>query len=136
MKYKKNVAIQAYSFETEIHNDCLSCGENIRHPLCPDCIAKAFEQWIQKFPDEQREIKLKLKTFMSHHDSIKGKSKRCVSCGKNRTHICPYCFTEYLHSLVKEAGVGVRAMSEFLFIFNFDFEHRGYFKELEMYGGY
>lgn len=135
MKQKFNVAIQTYYLETEINNDCLSCGKDIQHPLCPNCIAKAFNQWIGKFP-EQQEIKNKLKIFMRQHNTITGKSKACVSCGKNRANICPYCFTKYLYKLIKEAGMGVRAMSEFLFIFNFDFTHNGYSQELEVYGGY
>ncbi len=128
-----NVAIQTYNFE--VNNDCLSCGENIQHPICPNCITKAFMQWIIKFP-EQREIRKKLNAFMRQHNSIEGKSKTCVVCGQNKTNICPYCFTEYLHGIVKEAGLGVRAMSEFLFFFNFDFDHKGYSQELEVYGGY
>ncbi|MFH1522105.1 MAG: hypothetical protein ABIF18_04065 [archaeon] len=149
MKQKMNVAIQACNFETEtaypnqskdhicegIHNDCLSCGEDIQHPLCPNCIVEAFVQWIRKFP-EQREIRNRLGVFMLRHNRISGKSKTCVSCGISRANICPYCFTKYLYKLVKEAGLGVQAMSEFLFIFNFDFTHKGYSQELEVYGGY
>lgn len=134
MKQKLNVAIQAYNLETEIHNDCLSCSENIQHPLCPKCIAKEFNQWTQKFP-EHKKIKEELNIFMRQHNHIKGKSKSCVVCNSD-VHICPYCFTNYLYKLIKEAGLGVRAMSEFLFIFNFDFKHRGYSQELEAYGGY
>lgn len=129
-----NVAIQAYNFETE-NNNCLSCGKDIRHPICPNCIAEAFIQWIEKFP-EQQEVKNKLNIFMRRHNAISGKSKICISCGKSRANICPYCFTKYLYRLTKEAGLGVRAMSEFLFFFNFDFTHNGYFRELEAYGGY
>ena len=142
MKQKLNVAIQTYNLEKErvcpnpskldicegIHNDCLSCGENIQHPLCPNCIAKAFDQWIQKFP-EHKKIKGELNTFMKHHNHIKGKSNSRVTCNGD-VHICPYCFTNYLYKLIKEAGMGVRAMSEFLFLFNFDFNHKGYSKEL------
>ena len=131
---KKNVAIQTYNLEKEPHNDCLSCGEDIKHPICPNCISKAFNQWTKKLP-EHREIKSKLNAFMKHHNFMKGKSKTCVSC-KNNTHVCPFCFTEHLHKLLKEADSSVKVMSEFLFIFNFDFEHKGYSKELETYGGY
>jgi len=135
MKQKINVAIQAYYIKTESSNDCLSCGKDIQHPICPNCLAEAFSQWIRKFPERQ-EIKNKLNTFMRQHNTIRGKSKTCVSCGKNRANICPYCFTKYLYGLIKEAGIGVRAMSEFLFIFNFDFTHKGYSRELEAHGGY
>lgn len=148
MKQKRNVAKQACRFEKErvypnqysnyicegIHNDCLSCGVDITHPLCPNCIAKAFNIWTKKFP-EHRSIKSKLNAFMKFHNHIQEKSKPCVSC-QNSIHICPLCFTTHLHSLVKEAGLGVNATIQFLFIFNFDFEHTGYSRELDFYGGY
>jgi len=134
MNPKMNVAKQAYNLEKETHNDCLSCGENINHPICHNCIAKAFKKKKKKFP-EHHEIKGKLNIFMKHHNHINGESKSCVHCGAN-VHVCPYCFTSHLYELIKETGLGVRAMSEFLFIFNFDFEHNGYSQELEAYGGY
>jgi len=134
MNNKMNVAKQTYDLEKEIHNDCLSCGQDINHPLCPNCLAKAFLQWSKKFP-EHLELKSKLNIFMKHHNHINGKSKACASCNKS-VHVCPYCFTEHLYKLVKEAGLGVRAMSEFLFLFNFDFSHQGYSQELEALGGY
>jgi hypothetical protein len=134
MKNKKNVAKQTYNLEEELHNDCLSCGTDIVHPLCPNCIAKAFEKWIKKFP-ENKQIKAKLKPFMKHHNHLQSGSKPCVACQKP-VHVCPFCFTTHLYNIVKEAGLGVRATTQFLFIFNFDFEHTGYSEELEIYGGY
>ena len=142
-----NVAKQAYNLEKEQNNDCLSCGENINHPLCPNCLAKGFHKWLKHFPrdedpifettrkQDKKAIKSKLRAFMKHHNHSDGKSKECVAC-KGPVHICPKCFTEHLYNLVKEAGIGTRALTEFLFIFNFDFEHDGYSQELEAYGGY
>jgi hypothetical protein len=135
MNQELNVAKQTCCFEKEL-TDCLSCGNDITHPLCPNCISKAFIQWLEKFPKDYSDVKSKLDVFLKHHNSIPEKSKSCVACGKKKTHICPYCFTEHLYNLVKEAGLGVRAMTEFLFIFNFDFERKGYAKELEVLGDY
>ena len=159
MKRKKNVVIQTYNVEKEnqskpksrrhrliskvhklltinqsINNDCISCGEDIKHPICPNCIAEAFNEWLKKFP-ENHDIKHRLNIFMHRHSHIKGNSKKCVHCNKN-VHVCPYCFTDYLRKLIKETDLGTQAITEFLFIFNFDFEHKGYSKELEAYGGY
>ena len=134
MKNEKNVAKQTYDLGKESHNDCLSCGRDIVHPLCPNCISKAFEKWIKKFP-ENKQIKAKLKPFMKYHNHLQFKSKSCIACQKP-IHICPLCFTTHLYNIVKEAGLGIRATTQFLFIFNFDFEHIGYSKELEIYGGY
>ena len=135
MNNKINVAKQTYLFEKE-HNDCLSCGEDIAHPLCPNCISIAFTQWLSKFPKDYSEVKSKVDIYLHHHNLINGKSKSCVVCGKDNTHVCPYCFTEHLYSLIKEAGLGVQAMTEFLFMFNFDFERKGYANELEFLGDY
>ncbi len=135
MKQKMNVAIQAYNSK-KIHEDCLSCGYNIVHPLCPECIAKGFKQWLLRFPKDEADLRKKVNKFLKTHKDTDGHSKKCASCGKQNVHTCPYCFTEYLYGITKEAGLGVRALSEFLFIFNFDFEHNGYSRELEAFGGY
>ena len=135
MKTKTNVAIQASNSKI-IHEDCLSCGYNIDHPLCPECIAKGFKQWLKRFPKDEENIRKKVNKFLRAHRYYDGQSKKCASCGKQNVHICPYCFTDYLYKISKEAGLGVRALSEFLFIFNFDFEHNGYSRELEAFGGY
>ena len=147
MKTKFNVAIQTSNkneisaqskdyISKEINEDCLSCGYNIVHPICPSCIAKGFKQWILRFPKDEQQLRIKVDHFLKAHRYFDGYSKKCASCGKNNTHLCPYCFTEYLYNIIKEAGLGIRALSEFLFIFNFDFEHKGYSQELEAYGGY
>jgi len=135
MKQKLNVAIQA-SNQKILHEDCLSCGEHINHPLCPQCIAKGFKKWIKKFPKEQSQIQRDVKKFLRGHKKFNEHSQTCVACGQNSAYLCPYCFTEYLYQKSKEAGLGVRALTEFLFIFNFDFKHNGYSQELEAYGGY
>jgi len=135
MNQKIYVAIKTFNSK-KIHEDCLSCGNNIEHPLCPNCIAKGFKQWIKQLPQDEAIIKRRLDKFLNTQKYLNGKSKKCVACGKNNTHTCPYCFTEYLYKIIKEAGLGVRAMAEFLFIFNFDFNHKGYSKELEVYGEY
>jgi len=134
MKNKRSVAKQTHCFETETHNDCLSCGQDITHPLCPNCISKAFSAWAEKFP-EHKELNSKLGAYMKYHNKIQAKSKPCAACQKP-VHVCPLCFTSHLHNLIKEAGLGVRTMTEFLFIFNFDFNHEKYFQEFEILGGY
>ena len=135
MGQKSDVAKQAYYFEKE-HNDCLSCGEDITHPICPECLSRAFLQWIKKFDKDVVKTEEKIKAFLRYHKLILGKSKTCVSCKKPKTHICPNCFSKYLRELVKEAHLGFNAMAEFLFIFNFDFKENSFQDELETFGGY
>lgn len=126
----------ALGFERECHPYCLSCGEVITHPLCQECIARSFFSWISMDHREQRSILRNLPKFRMF-DGVMGLSyPRCISCWKKRVYVCPYCFTSHLYKIIKEAGGGVRMLTEFLFIFNFDFEHKGYYQDLEALGGY
>jgi len=134
--YEEDVAIQAPDTEKRIHDDCLSCGQFINHPLCHCCVARGFRQWLKNFPKQEKEVQKKLAVYIKGNKNLKIKARKCVSCGEYKTKVCPYCFTEYLYKILKEAGFGVRALSEFLFIFNFDFSREGYSVDLEAYGGY
>ena len=138
-----NVAVQTSCFKSKVtkwgdcefvHQKCLSCGEHITHPLCPECIADGFREWVLKFPNIVDEVLDKLDIFLVGHKKMHGKSKSCISCGKHQTYLCPYCFTEYLLDLLKEVGASVEAIGEFLFMFNYDFEHKGYYLEGEELG--
>jgi len=132
MNQKKNVAIPAYNI-IENHSDCISCANAIVNPLCPHCISKQFSEWIKSHPELQRETSKKLKDFVNKSEKRIG--EQCAVCG-NKVYICVYCFTDYLYQLVKEAGAGPKVLTEFLFIFNFDFKKIGYIHELEALGGY
>ncbi|MBT3643013.1 hypothetical protein HN876_03335 [archaeon] len=137
---QNNATKRASSFEKETHYSCLSCSEIIHNPLCHECIAKEYFEWIKRIPknefDKSFNLRRSLKLFLEKHSMLEKNSLRCVSCNEPRTNLCPYCFTEILHKMTKEAGAGVKILSEFLFMFNFDFDHKGYFHELECYGGY
>jgi hypothetical protein len=132
MKNEMNVAVQTYNREN--HEKCLSCGEEINHPICPNCLSKGFNEWIIGYPRLHKETSNKLSHFLNKTSHLKGKT--CIKCGYRKIHTCPYCFTEYLYKLIKEAGAGITTLSEFLFLFNFDFERKGYSRELEAFGGY
>ena len=71
---------------------------------------------------------------MKEHQNIKGEYSRCVCCGSKKVNICPYCFTEFLHELLKLEKASQKVIGEFLFLFNFDFEHNGYYQEGEDIG--
>ena len=121
------------------NHHCISCSQTIHHPLCPDCIAKGYFEWTKRIPgqefDKTFHIRERIAEFLEKNNS-NNTTLRCVSCNKKRTNICPLCFADILHKITKEAGVSVKILSEFLFMFNFDFEHKVYRDELESYGGY
>ena len=137
---QNNATKRASSFEKEFNSLCVSCSKIIHHPLCPDCIARGYFEWTKRIPrqefDKSFDIRQGITQFLEEHSSLSKNSLRCVACNQKRTNLCPYCFTEILHKITKEAGAGVKILSEFLFMFNFDFEHKGYSHELESYGGY
>jgi hypothetical protein len=132
----KRAAEPASCFERDVHHACLSCGDVITHPLCHECISDGFWDWLSGYKKFPRSILEKLQNFHEAHEDPMLIHPKCVSCNKAQVSVCPHCFTGYLYKMVKEAGVGVRVMSEFLFMFNFDFEHKGYCRDLEALGGY
>ena len=134
---KKNfvgAAKQAHQLERE-HPFCLSCSKAISHPICPYCISRGFFDWAANYPKEKSLLE-NIRNFLSRNKIFDETGIPCVSCKEKRASICPKCFTEFLYSQVKRAGLGVRALTEFLFIFNFDFGHDAYSKDLEALGGY
>lgn len=132
MKYERNVAVQAYNSKNE--DLCLTCGEITSHPLCQDCIGNSFFTWLHEHKKIEPETKEVVQHFLEKTKHTKG--KRCIGCGKEKVHTCPYCFTEYLYKVIKEAGAGVTILTNFLFVFNFDFDGKGYAQEYHAYGGF
>lgn len=132
MQKKFNVAIQTYN-NIENYSNCLSCNNTIINPLCPHCLTKGFIEWMKSHPDLAEETIHKVKHFIKNSSQDTG--EKCAICGQ-KVHTCVYCFTEYLYDLVKEAGAGPKILTEFLFMFNFDFKRTGYIHELEALGGY
>ena len=130
MKKTMNVAVQTYNKKI----NCLSCSDYINHPICHECLVKEFNEWTKRYPMLKKRVSKEIDKFVSKTKKYKG--ERCVICKNDIIHTCPYCFTEYLYSLLKQAGAGITTMTEFLFMFNFDFEKKGYSRELEIFGGY
>ena len=135
-KYSSDAAIPVSTIYNESHQECLSCSSFIKNPICPNCIYEGFNVWLQVIPNEEKSIKKRVLHLLNSHKKFKNNFTICIKCNKNSTHTCPYCFTDFLYKVTKEAGAGVRYLTEFLFIFNYDFRHNGYSQDLEAYGGY
>ena len=123
METKNNAALSATALKRE--DICLDCGEIIRHPMSIQKIKMAFEQWLIPFPKTSKHVMPRVNYFTKKIDQQ-----------KPDYNICPHCYSKYLYSLVKEAGAGMKMIAEFLFIFNFEFENKENFYELQAYGGY
>lgn len=132
MKKKMNAVVQASNSEFN-HNDCLNCGESIFNPICPECILRQFRSWIKVYP-ALANIEKNITHFVNCHKTFASKSQRCITCNKHSSYLCPYCFTEYIYNLLKQAKLSKLILGEFLFLFNYDFEHTGYYKEGERLG--
>jgi len=132
MKKKMNVVVQTLSYESN-HLDCLECGESIFNPICPECILRQFRSWIKVHPGlaiVEREIS----HFVKNHSLFNHSSQTCIACKKQSSYLCPYCFTKYIYDLLKQAKLSKAILGEFLFLFNYDFDHTGYYKEGERLG--
>lgn len=124
------------ALERERFYECLDCKEAVFNPLCPSCLTIQIEAWLSSlssYPLKNKIIK-RLKDYVEKTNNLVRKSTICVSCGKPKASICPYCFTNYVFNLLKEIQVHRIILKEFLQFFNYDFEHTGYSKEAEKLG--
>lgn len=113
-----------------INNFCLSCNESIYNPICPFCLAEEIDIWLEekrKFSKMRKEIE----GFLERGKKLAGESTKCIRCKRGIAFLCPYCFTEYVLSLLKKNKASKKLLREFFDFFNFDFEHTGYYKEME-----
>ncbi|MFZ5955175.1 MAG: hypothetical protein ACOYT4_02015 [Nanoarchaeota archaeon] len=134
MRRMLNAPVQAYKFN---ENECLECNEAIFNPICHHCITREFKDWLQQYPKLTIKIIPQLDKFIEQHRFLcDGVSEKCVKCQRNNVCLCPYCFTEYLFGLLKQAKAGKKVLKEFLEMFNYDFDHTGYYKEGEKLGAF
>jgi len=107
---------------------CIECKSIISNPICESCLAKDITYWM-------RDKNKKIVSLVGHElNKITGKgghsNSSCISCHKG-AFLCPYCFTNLLYSKMKAHHISKAVLLDFLFIFNFDFKHEGYFKDIE-----
>ena len=81
----------------------------------------AFQDWVVQYPEIARKVLHKVKRFLKAHRHFYGDSQMCVICSNKRAWACPYCFTEHIYDLLKEAGATTDVLKEYLLFFNFDF---------------
>ncbi len=115
-------------------HECSICHETIIHPICPICITTQIQAWLTSYSN-YHELKdslfPELRNFFEKHFK---ESTECIKCKKARVCICPYCFTEFILDELKRINANKIILKEFLIFFNFDLEHKGYYKEAEKLG--
>ena len=124
------------ALERERFYECLECKEPVFNPLCQSCLTFQIEVWLSSVSSYslKNEILAKIKDYVDKTNNLAGSSTRCVVCGKPRASLCPYCFTNYVFTLLKKMQVNRIILKEFLQFFNYDFEHVGYSREAERLG--
>ena len=121
------------SYKYNQNNFCLECHEEIFNPLCPVCLSGEIRQWLKDKSSKVKSVvntEIKRMLTLARYDDY----TKCVSCMRNKTFMCPYCFTERIYSKLKEKGIDKKILMEFLEIFNFDLEHTGYSRDMDKFG--
>lgn len=104
---------------------CMLCDEQIDNPLCPNCIANGFKQWIQKLPRGiGKRLRGKVDFFLKKYGTLDEKFIDCVSCNHPGISVCPDCFVDFLYQICLEEKVSVSFLREFLLIFGFNFHRK------------
>ena len=100
---------------------CLECNKHIINPICPECVNKEFEQFLESYP-KLKHLKKQSEKYLEKHKSFCNNFETCIKCNKNSVYMCMPCFSKVLFQLVKESG-NKKAIEEFKEIFNYG---RGY----------
>ncbi len=111
---------------------CMECKEAIFNPICPHCLSEEILSWIETKEDSRlkQKVKKKLEEVIKLSKTSSGKLTMCITCNARTAFLCPYCFTELVYEKLKEMRLKKALIMEFLQIFNYDFEHTGYSREI------
>ena len=114
---------------------CVLCSEAIYNPLCQGCLNTQLEAWLSSYPDLKKKLTPNLKKFLAKIEDHTIEGLTCISCKDKKASACPYCFTEYVLSQLNKLKVAKHILQEFLVLFNFDYDGKGYTgKEAENFG--
>lgn len=130
-----NVAKQAYGFGRECDYCCLVCDEPIQNPICQECLATGYLQWLVGLKKGKKLAEI-VNDFLERYRFHDGVSVECASCLENRTHVCPSCMTWFLYKITRDSKVGQDKLREFIFMFNLDLQDKHFIEELDELGGY
>ena len=109
---------------------CAECQESIYNPICPSCLAREIESWLNEKGSDKKlgtKILFEVKAFLGR--GLEG--GKCIICKKYSDFLCPYCFTNEVFEILKEFGVKRELFEDFFTHFNYDFDHTGYTKDAE-----
>jgi hypothetical protein len=111
----------------------LECNEGIFNPICPSCLAREMQAWVESngFDRKVGNSIIKFANTIKNKNQFTDEGIDCAVCKTNQTSICPYCFTSRIYNFLRKLMVNRKILQEFLTYFNYDFEHVGYSREVE-----
>ena len=116
--------------------ECMQCSEPITNPICHDCLGRQIKAWMNLYPSVRKKMSGKISNYVIEVNNNTINSVNCISCGKNKAALCPYCFTEAVYNLLKKNKIDKMVLMDFLSTFNFDMKHEGYIQEAAEEGLY
>ena len=115
---------------TEPQYMCGVCSQAVTNPICPFCLADQIDIWLTySHPGLKEKISQKIKKYLDKVEDNIFDMTSCIKCGSSLAGVCPYCFTDFVLSLLKKIVADESVIKEFLEFFNYDEDHTGYFKE-------
>ena len=102
-------------------NLCPECFEPISNPICPSCLEREIESWLDSLGSDFKAVS---KTIYSELRKLKekiediGQTTNCIICGKN-AEVCSFCFIEDIEKILRKHRVGRALISNFTSTFNY-----------------
>ncbi|MCF7871961.1 hypothetical protein K9L97_02910 [Candidatus Woesearchaeota archaeon] len=109
---------------------CVTCGQQITNPLCPERLAEQMTTWLaESKPELIKALNNKTDEFLSrsYGDDF------CIVTGK-KMDVCPYCYTEHIFNWLVSLKVSSELLAEYITYFHFDGGRLGYYRKAEQLG--
>ena len=101
-------------------NLCPECFEPISNPICPSCLEREIESWLDSLTSDStvsRIIHSELRKLKEKTEDI-GQTTNCIICGKN-AEVCSFCFIEDIEKALYRNKISQALIKEFTSLFNY-----------------
>ena len=75
---------------------CMSCGEGISHPVCPQCLEREMIAWARV----EAPFMVELIENMIDSTPLTGEHNSCIFCGES-FNVCSYCSAKEVLQFLK-----------------------------------
>ena len=109
---------------------CVTCGQQITNPLCPERLAEQMKTWLAETkPELISALDNRTEDFL---DKPSGRDT-CIVTGK-KMDVCPYCYTEHIFDWLTSLNLNSELITQYLTFFHFDEGRLGYWQRAEQLG--